>query len=73
MPFNRTLEVRRIYFKQLRTAVLTSTSGLLTNVGMVVANPAYDSNTTNIEVLDRTAYHGTVIWYMPFLFHLYNL
>ena len=24
--------------------------GLLTNVGMVVANAAYDSNTTNIEV-----------------------
>ena len=36
--------------------------GLLTNIGMVVANPAYDSNTTNIEVLDRAAYHGTVIW-----------
>ncbi|KAJ3552842.1 hypothetical protein NM688_g3936 [Phlebia brevispora] len=36
--------------------------GLLTNIGMVIANPAYDSNRTNIEVLDRTAYHGTVIW-----------
>ncbi|KAF9477873.1 hypothetical protein BDN70DRAFT_933848 [Pholiota conissans] len=36
--------------------------GLLTNVGMVVANPAYDTNRTNIEVLDRTAYHGTVVW-----------
>ena len=36
--------------------------GLLTNVGMVVANPAYDSNRTNIEVLDRAAYHGTVVW-----------
>ncbi|PPQ80092.1 hypothetical protein CVT26_012149 [Gymnopilus dilepis] len=30
--------------------------------GMVVANPAYDSNRTNIHVLDRTAYHGTVVW-----------
>ncbi len=29
---------------------------------MVVANPAYDSNTTNIEVLNRAAYHGTVVW-----------
>ena len=29
---------------------------------MVVANPAYDSNTTNIDVLNRAAYHGTVIW-----------
>jgi hypothetical protein len=27
--------------------------GLLTNVGMVVANPAYDSNITNIEVSFR--------------------
>lgn len=37
-------------------------AGLLTNIGMVVANPAYDRNTTNIEVLNRGAYHGTVIW-----------
>jgi len=36
--------------------------GLLTNVGMLVANPAFDSNRTNIEVLGRTAYHGTVSW-----------
>ncbi|KDQ56402.1 hypothetical protein JAAARDRAFT_195047 [Jaapia argillacea MUCL 33604] len=36
--------------------------GLLTNIGMLVANPAYDSNTTNIEVLNRAAYHGTVVW-----------
>jgi hypothetical protein len=37
-------------------------SGLLTDIGMVVANPAYDSNTTNIEVLNEAAYHGTVVW-----------
>ncbi|KAI0073888.1 hypothetical protein K474DRAFT_1648897 [Panus rudis PR-1116 ss-1] len=36
--------------------------GLLTNIGMVVANPAYDSNRTNIDVLNRAAYHGTVVW-----------
>ncbi|KAJ9096780.1 hypothetical protein QFC21_005050 [Naganishia friedmannii] len=36
--------------------------GLLTNVGMVVANAAYDSNTTNIKVFDNTAYHGAVVW-----------
>jgi hypothetical protein len=30
--------------------------GLLTNVGMVVANAAYDSNTTNIEVSFVQAY-----------------
>ncbi|KAI0671937.1 hypothetical protein C8Q78DRAFT_806310 [Trametes maxima] len=35
---------------------------LLTNVGMVVANPAYASNTSLIHVLDRAAYHGTVVW-----------
>ncbi|THH07535.1 hypothetical protein EW145_g3307 [Phellinidium pouzarii] len=35
---------------------------LLTNIGMVVANPAYDSNTTNFDVLNRAAYHGTVVW-----------
>lgn len=29
---------------------------------MVVANPAYDSNRTNIDVLNRAAYHGTVVW-----------
>ena len=39
-----------------------SVQGLLTDVGMLVANPAYDSNRTNIEVLDRAAYHGTVVW-----------
>ena len=33
--------------------------GLLTNVGMVVANPALDANTSNIAVFDRRAYHGT--------------
>ncbi|GAC97806.1 glycogen debranching enzyme [Pseudozyma hubeiensis SY62] len=36
--------------------------GLLTNVGMLVANPAYDPNTTKTTELDRTAYHGTVSW-----------
>ena len=36
--------------------------GLLTSVGMVVANPAYDSDTSLINVLNRGAYHGTVIW-----------
>lgn len=40
---------------------LVSKAGLLTNIGMVVANPAYDSNRTNVHVLDRTAYHGTVV------------
>ncbi|KZT43842.1 hypothetical protein SISSUDRAFT_1057376 [Sistotremastrum suecicum HHB10207 ss-3] len=36
--------------------------GLLTPLGMVVANPAYDSNTSNIHTLDRTQYQGTVVW-----------
>ncbi|KAI8584777.1 hypothetical protein K450DRAFT_267434 [Umbelopsis ramanniana AG] len=36
--------------------------GLLTNVGMLIANPAYDSNRTNWEVFTRAAYHGTCVW-----------
>ncbi|EPQ27349.1 uncharacterized protein PFL1_05270 [Pseudozyma flocculosa PF-1] len=36
--------------------------GLLTNVGMLIANPAYDVNRTKTSELDRTAYHGTVSW-----------
>ena len=31
-------------------------------VGMVVANLAYDSNTTNINILNWAAYHRTVVW-----------
>ncbi|KAF8624481.1 hypothetical protein AX17_007110 [Amanita inopinata Kibby_2008] len=50
-------------FLQLAVNALTSyPRGLLTNVGMVVANPAYDGNRTNIDILNRGAYHGTVIW-----------
>ncbi|PFH50459.1 hypothetical protein AMATHDRAFT_61004 [Amanita thiersii Skay4041] len=50
-------------FLQLVVNTLTPyPQGLLTNIGMIVANPAYDSNRTNIEVFDRTEYHGTVIW-----------
>ncbi|WVR07732.1 hypothetical protein IAU60_004775 [Kwoniella sp. DSM 27419] len=36
--------------------------GLLTNVGMVVSNAAYDSNTTNIETFNNLQYHGAVSW-----------
>ncbi|ORY33496.1 hypothetical protein BCR39DRAFT_520445 [Naematelia encephala] len=36
--------------------------GLLTNVGMIVANAAYDTNTTNIETFNNLQYHGTVSW-----------
>ncbi|KZT50991.1 hypothetical protein CALCODRAFT_504066 [Calocera cornea HHB12733] len=36
--------------------------GLLTNVGMLVANPAFDSNDTNVYVLNTGSYHGTVVW-----------
>ena len=44
--------------------------GLLTNVGMVVSNPAYSSNRSIVNVLDRTAYHGTVVWYATWaLYH----
>lgn len=36
--------------------------GLLTNVGMVVANPAYSSNTSDVDVFANIMYHGTVVW-----------
>jgi hypothetical protein len=49
-------------FGQYRGTDQSSRTGLLTNVGMVVANAAYDSNTTNIKVFDNTAYHGAVVW-----------
>ncbi|SPO19869.1 uncharacterized protein UTRI_10007 [Ustilago trichophora] len=44
------------------TALQPYPRGLLTNIGMLVANPAYDPNTTKTTELDRTAYHGTVSW-----------
>jgi hypothetical protein len=36
-------------------------AGLLTDVGVVVANPAYATTATQAE-FTRNAYHGTVIW-----------
>ncbi|KAG8695829.1 hypothetical protein FRC08_007540 [Ceratobasidium sp. 394] len=36
--------------------------GLLTNIGQLVANPAYDPNRTKSDELGRGAYHGTVSW-----------
>ncbi|QRW12614.1 dynein alpha chain, flagellar outer arm [Ceratobasidium sp. AG-Ba] len=36
--------------------------GLLTNIGQLVANPAYDPNVTKTTELSRAAYHGTVSW-----------
>ena len=52
--------------RELVEAVITALQpyprGLLTNIGMLVANPAYDPNTTKTTELDRTAYHGTVSW-----------
>ncbi|KAF9563018.1 hypothetical protein CPC08DRAFT_816871 [Agrocybe pediades] len=54
--------VSAAFLQRVVDALTDYPRGLLTNVGMVVANPAYDSNTTNVHVLDRTAYHGTVVW-----------
>jgi hypothetical protein len=55
---------RGVFKKNLAECKITSgiVVGLLTDIGMVVANPAYDSNTTNIDVLGRASYQGTVIW-----------
>ncbi|RPD61023.1 hypothetical protein L226DRAFT_612754 [Lentinus tigrinus ALCF2SS1-7] len=54
--------VSREFLQHVVDALQPYPRGLLTNIGMVVANPAYDSNTTNIDILDRAAYHGTVVW-----------
>jgi len=54
--------VSAAFLQRVADALTPYPRGLLTNIGMVVANPAYDSNTTNVQVLDRTEYHGTVVW-----------
>ncbi|BEJ02476.1 hypothetical protein CcaverHIS631_0702710 [Cutaneotrichosporon cavernicola] len=36
--------------------------GLLTNVGMVVANAAYDPDPLTSKLFENTAYHGAVAW-----------
>ncbi|KAI9001558.1 hypothetical protein BD414DRAFT_453177 [Trametes punicea] len=54
--------VSREFLQHVIDALQPYPRGLLTNIGMVVANPAYDSNTTMIDVLNRAAYHGTVVW-----------
>ena len=43
--------IREVSFRvRLGCMLIVLCAGLLTNVGMVVANAAYDTNTTNIEV-----------------------
>ncbi|EKM58475.1 uncharacterized protein PHACADRAFT_193593 [Phanerochaete carnosa HHB-10118-sp] len=54
--------VSQVFLQHAVDALQPYPKGLLTNIGMVVSNPAYDSNRTNIDVLNRAAYHGTVIW-----------
>lgn len=39
--------------------------GLMTSVGMLVANPAYGNNTVYAQNWTTGAYHGTVIWGWP--------
>lgn len=54
-PDARDLEI------QIDAALRPFPAGLLTGVGMVVANPAYADAATQ-ALLGRNAYHGTVIW-----------
>ncbi|RDX43809.1 hypothetical protein OH76DRAFT_1409762 [Lentinus brumalis] len=54
--------VSRAFLQHVVDALQPYPRGLLTNIGMVVANPAYDSNSTTTDVLNSAAYHGTVIW-----------
>lgn len=58
--FNR--NISRSVIEAVIQALQPYPRGLLTNVGMLVANPAYDTNRTKTTELDRTAYHGTVSW-----------
>jgi hypothetical protein len=44
------------------TALQPYPRGLLTNIGMLIANPAYSSNTSHISEFSPAAYHGTVVW-----------
>ena len=43
----------------------TFPAGLLTDVGMLVANPAYGLQSVYAENLTTSAYHGTVVWSWP--------
>jgi len=48
---------------------LTFPAGLMTNVGMLVANPAYGGDPIYAANWTTSAYHGTVVWYFtPSLF-----
>jgi hypothetical protein len=44
---------------------LTFPAGLMTDVGMLVANPAYGGNPVYAANWTTSAYHGTVVWYVP--------
>ena len=58
--YNR--NISRALVEHVITALSPYPRGLLTNVGMLISNPAYDTNVTKTTELDRTAYHGTVSW-----------
>ncbi|CAE6354614.1 unnamed protein product [Rhizoctonia solani] len=67
---NSDLGFSLLYNRNISRELITATiyalepfpRGLLTNIGQLVANPAYDSNRTRIGELTRAAYHGTVSW-----------
>jgi hypothetical protein len=44
---------------------LTFPAGLMTDVGMLVANPAYGDNPVYAANWTTSAYHGTVVWSWP--------
>lgn len=37
-------------------------AGLMTDAGLVVANPALSDDPSNVDLFSRSAYHGTVVW-----------
>ena len=44
---------------------LTFPAGLMTDVGMLIANPAYGDNPVYAANWTTSAYHGTVVWSWP--------
>ncbi len=67
---NSDLGIALLYGNNLPTSLLSSVAdallpfpkGLLTPIGMLVANPAASRNTTTYRDFDRSMYHGTVVW-----------
>lgn len=54
--------VRREAIKATIQALQPYPRGLLTNAGMIVANPAFSWNESDVQTFSNRAYHGAVAW-----------